>query len=158
MPRVDSLVCVCWFVCWCWKGLYTGVLRHGMEWMSIFPGHLPRPLHSLIWKARTFHWLSAVTQRVILANANFTRRSFAISHCSQTCVSACAFLYCMLLQECWVDAGSIDAHCGVAVYEFLCGWCVLNCSGSQQPALVTSGSDTLAQPFTFASGLLFTQL
>lgn len=45
----------------------------------------------------------------------------------------------MSLQECWVDAGSIDVHCVVVVYEFLCGWwCVLNRSGSQQTALITS--------------------
>lgn len=50
-----------------------------------------------------------------------------------------------------MNAGSIDVHCGVVVYEFLCGWCVLNCSGSQQTALITS--DTPAQPFTCASGL-----
>ena len=50
-----------------------------------------------------------------------------------------------------MDAGSIDVHCVVVVYEFLCGWCVLNCSGSQQTALTTS--DTPAQPFTFAAGL-----
>lgn len=51
-----------------------------------------------------------------------------------------------------MDAGSIDVHCSVVVYEFLCGWCVLNCTGSQQTALITS--DTLAQPFTFATGLI----
>lgn len=48
-------------------------------------------------------------------------------------------IYCVSLQECWVDAGSIDVHCVVVVYEFLCGWwCVLNRSGSQQTALITS--------------------
>lgn len=48
-------------------------------------------------------------------------------------------IYCASLQECWVDAGSIDVHCVVVVYEFLCGWwCVLNRSGSQQTALITS--------------------
>lgn len=52
-----------------------------------------------------------------------------------------------------MDAGSIDVHCVVVVYEFLCGWCVLNCSGLQQTAFITS--DTPAQPFTFASGLSF---
>lgn len=50
-----------------------------------------------------------------------------------------------------MDAGRFDVHCGVVVYEFLCGWCVVNCSGSQQTALITS--DAPAQPFTFASGL-----
>lgn len=48
-------------------------------------------------------------------------------------------IYYVSLQECWVDAGSIDVHCVVVVYEFLCGWwCVLNRSGSQQTALITS--------------------
>lgn len=50
-----------------------------------------------------------------------------------------------------MDAGCIDVHCGVLVYEFLCGWCVLNCTGSPQTALIIS--DTAALPFTFASGL-----
>lgn len=50
-----------------------------------------------------------------------------------------------------MDTGSIDVHCVVVVYEFLCGWCVLNCSGSQQTALITS--DTPAQPCTLARGL-----
>lgn len=40
--------------------------------------------------------------------------------------------------------------CIVVVYEFLCGWRVLNCSSSQQVILIIS--DTAAHPFTFASG------
>lgn len=38
-----------------------------------------------------------------------------------------------------MDAGSIDVHCVVVVYEFLCGWCVLKllCS-HKQTALITS--------------------
>ena len=47
-----------------------------------------------------------------------------------------------------MDAGCIDVHCGVVVYEFLCGWCVLNSSGSQQTAPITLDSDIPALSFT----------
>lgn len=47
-------------------------------------------------------------------------------------MSMLLFFYCVSLQECWVDACSIDVHCSVVVYEFFCGWRVLHGSDSQQ--------------------------